>query len=276
MDTINFINGGKLGDFIHGLFAVKNICEQQNKKANLYLYDIGWEFGFDTAFEQLSPVVSSQSYIHSFNKLTEYTLGKIITFGENNEFCYNIPTIIHNNKLSQETYIDLGNYIRSSHLYQKCWTDIFLLDYNLPFTNYKWINHNTKDNYFSDKLIINRRAISPERLNAIFPYEKLLDKYESRTIFISATIDDYEAFPYNNRCSFYEAKTISDFFTVINSCELFVGNLSSPLTIASSLDVPRIAELCFRPDAYHWFNETAYSKNIQWYLDDNNKYGDIL
>lgn len=45
--TINILIGGKLGDFLIALQGVKGLCKSHNVKANIFLIDIGWEFGFD-------------------------------------------------------------------------------------------------------------------------------------------------------------------------------------------------------------------------------------
>lgn len=259
METLNFIHGGRLGDFIHGLFAVKNICKRDNKKANLYIYDIGWQIGINNVYEELFPVITSQSYINSFEILTGYTLDK--------------SAVVSNQKLLDEGYIDLGNYIRSPHLYHKCWTDIFLLDYQLEFTEYKWIEYTKIDSYFSHRIVINRRTTSQERLNQYFPYDQLLNNTVHKPVFISSCQKDFDLFPHKDKCDFHHIKSIDEMFTIINSCGLFIGNLSAPLTIANSIDVKRIAELPFTIDAYHWVEEPKYSENLKWFLDNNNRHG---
>lgn len=259
METLNFINGGRLGDFIHGLFAVKNICKKENKKANIYIYDIGWQVSVENVYEELCPILYNQSYVNDFKILTDYTLSNIVN--------------LSNKKLLDEGYIDLGSYIRSPYLYKKCWTDIFLLDYNLEFSEYRWIHHDKKDVSFSDKIVINRRTTSPNRLNNLFPYEKLIKNTIHKPVFISSSEEDYNIFPYKDKCDFHKVKCIDEIFTIINSCSIFIGNLSAPLTIANSIDCKRIAELPFTVDFYHWADEPKYSNNIMWFLDENNRYG---
>ena len=51
---INFFGGGMMGDFIQTLYAVKNICQQKNDKANLY---IGKQEMFgDLAWKELTTI----------------------------------------------------------------------------------------------------------------------------------------------------------------------------------------------------------------------------
>lgn len=255
---INFIMGGKLGDFIHALFAVKNICERDNVVANLYMYDIGWEHGINTAYNEIKDILLSQPYIKSFEILSKYE------FQKNNIHVYD-------EKLLNEDYIDLGDYIRSNNLYKYCWTDIFQRDYNFKIKEYKWLFFNKTDPKFKNKVIINRRN-NPVRFNPNFPYNEIMESYKDDLIFISTLEDDYNAFPYKNKCEFYKINNIDEWFTIINSSALFVGNLSSPTSIASCLDKKRIVELPNTTDINHWIGEEKYSKNISWFFDQNNLY----
>lgn len=259
MGNINFINGGKLGDFMHGMFGLKNICRKYNTKANLYIYDIGWEIGLNNVYEELYPIIKSQKYIDNFDILTKYNIS------HNN-------INVFNTKLTDEGFINLGNYIKSPYLYKKCWTDIFLLDYNLNFSEYRWIDYDKKDSFYNDRLVINRRTSSFAKINPNFPYEYYIKNFDKKPIFISNSIKDFDIFPYKNFCDFHLINTLEQMFTIINSCKLFIGNLSAPLSIANSMDVRRIAELVPIPDIYHWLDERLYSKNIGMFLDSNTYY----
>jgi hypothetical protein len=44
-----------------------------------------------------------------------------------------------------------------------------------------------------------------------------------------------------------------------------------PFAMASALDIPRIGILYYN-SAMYYQNEISVSKNISWFLDDNNKY----
>jgi hypothetical protein len=58
----NFLMGGKLGDFLHSIFAVKQICQHKNIKADIYMYDIGWEFGIKNTYDDMT---SSLTYLNA-------------------------------------------------------------------------------------------------------------------------------------------------------------------------------------------------------------------
>jgi hypothetical protein len=140
------------------------------------------------------------------------------------------------------------------------------LRFGFKIKEYKWLFFNKTDPKFKNKVIINRRN-NPVRFNPNFPYNEIMESYKDDLIFISTSDDDYNAFPYKNKCEFYKINNIDEWFTVINSSALFVGNLSSPTSIASCLDKKRIVELPNTTDINHWIGEEKYSKNISWFFD---------
>lgn len=262
--TNNFLMGGKLGDFLHSLFAVKQISLKNKVPAKVYLYDIGWEFGIHNVYEELYPVLLSQDYIEEFHILDEYQLNPIQT-PENNT-----PIQIHNSKLLTEGYIDLGRYIASPWLYKCCWSELYSKTFNFDITSdYKWIEHNKINKDIENKVVIHRKN-NLARLNNSFPYKQIIDEYKDNIVFVSSNESDYEHFPYKNEVSFFKVVSLDDWFTVVNSCSMFVSNLTGPAVISHSLDKLRIIELPNTPDAYHCIGEEKYSSNIKWYMSDTN------
>jgi len=75
--NINFLMCGKLGDFTHSLFAIHKICLAEKVKANLYMYDLGWDFGIENTYREYKPIIEAQPYINSFNILQNYHLAPI-------------------------------------------------------------------------------------------------------------------------------------------------------------------------------------------------------
>ena len=241
--TINFVMGGKIGDFFQLLFAVKNVCKKENKKANLYIYDRGWEYGIDTAFNEIAPIVLQQKYINKFEKF----------------------------KNLKEPYIDLHDFNSSPYIFRHCWSEISALNFNFNISEYKWIDCRDQTEIFKNKLLINRRY-NPLNFNNDFPYEQIIEQFVDNIVFISNRDEDYQQFPHKMRCDYYKPKTITDYLCAINSCQLYIGNLSAPSSLANSLDAPRIIELPHRPDAAHWVGEEKYSKNIGWFLTNEISY----
>ena len=259
----NFLMCGKLGDFLHAMFAVKHICQFKNIKADVYMYDIGWEFGIENTYAELKPILEQQDYINSLNILLEYEIDPIQNPNQNT------PIRVKNKKILQEGYTDLGSYIRSPYLYRACWSDLYSKTFNFPINDeYKWITCDKINPDLEGKVLIQRKANVMR--NPTFPYELILKEYrEENTIFISSTENDYNEFPYKDRIDFYKVTTLNEWVTAINSASLVVANLSAPAVMAHAMDKPRIIELPYTVDAYHCMGEEKYSKNAYWFQNEN-------
>jgi hypothetical protein len=250
--------GGKLGDFLHSMYAVKHLTKLHNTKAHIHLYDIGWELGIETAHRELSELMLRQDYVESVSILTDYELGT--------EF--NSPVRVYNKKLLDEGFFDLGDYIRSPWLYKACWTELYSNTFQFPITSeYAWIEHNKIDERLVNKILIHRRY-NPIRLNPLFPYEQIINEYGEHLVFVASSDKDYEAFPYKDVIPFVKVSLLDDWFTAVNSCFMFISNLSSPTAMAHALDKLRIIELPNTEDIMHCVGEEKYSSNIRWYLND--------
>lgn len=259
MKTQNFTLNGKLGDFMHMLFGIRHICKMNNTKADIYLYHYGWEHGLEKAYKELYDIVMNQSYVNSFTVLENYKM-----LSENSSG----PIEVFDEKLLQEGYTHMEDFMRSADLYHHCWSEIFSRKFNFPLNPgepYKWLEFDKVDERFIDKVIINRRY-NPSRLNPEFPYAGILEAYKGNIIFIASSINDYDKFPYKDLCDYHEVSTIDEWCTIINSSGLYIGNLSGPTSVASALDKVRLVELPQTADIYHWIGEEKYSRNIGWYV----------
>lgn len=236
---LNFICGGLIGDFIQCLFAVKNICQIHQTKANLYVTDnpvFGGDrfiFPINKVYEDLLPVILQQPYIESFN----------IYQGQTNEL------------------INLNLFRKSPLLYHKCWTDFlqdtFKFQYQKP---YQWVTINETNPTFDNMVIIHR---SLKRQSPVFPWEKIVKENKGNIVFMSNNIHEYNNFPYKNDVPYHPVINLIDFYSAINSCRLFIGNQSSPYTLATSMDKLRSLELvdsCI--DKFSSIGEENYSDKI--------------
>ena len=258
----NFIMGGKLGDFLHAMFAVKQICNSKKIKANIYMYDIGWEFGIKNTHSELLPIMLQQDYVNSFSILEECEIAAVQT-PENNT-----PIKVLNEKILSEGFIDLGGYIRSPWLYKACWSELYSKTFDFPISSeYSWISYKKTNPELEGKVLIHRRN-NQIRVNHDFPYSQILEEYKDRIIFISGNEKDYEAFEYKSNIPFMKMVTLDDWFTSINSCSMIVSNLSSPAVMAHALDKLRIIELPNLIDSAHCVGEEKYSNNIHWYINE--------
>jgi len=256
--------GGKLGDFTHSLFGVRQYCLQNNTKANIYMIDIGWEYGINNTHSELLPILESQDYVNSLQILTDYYLHPIQNPNQST------PIQVFNQKILDEGYVDLGAYIRSPLLYRACWSEIFsdLCKFTIDTQNYKSINFEKKDPKFSGKIIIHRRTTSRNRLNQDFPWKVIVESYKGNVVFISTSEKDYNEFPYKDGVEFYKIGDLVDWYTTINSGDFLISNLSAPESIGKALDVPRLIELPYTIDVEHIIGEEKYTSNVYWYLNE--------
>jgi hypothetical protein len=257
----NFLMGGKLGDFLHSMFAVKQICQYKNIKADIYMYDIGWEFGIENTYAELKPILEQQDYINSLNILWECEMDPIQNPNQNT------PIRVKNKKILQEGYTDLGNYIRSPWLYRACWSELYSRTFNFSINDeYQWVKYDKINPDLEGKVLIQRK--DNVMINPLFPYESVLDEYgDENILFISSNENDYNKFPYKDRIKFYKITTLDEWFTSINSARLVIANLSAPAVMASALDKPRVIELPNAWDSAHYMGEEKYSKNVRWFLN---------
>jgi hypothetical protein len=248
---INFVGGGKMGDFIQTLYAVKNICEQKSDKANLYIGHGGdvWRFSLERTYDELRGLIEAQHYINKFG---------IFPSGFN------------------EAYIDL-NYWRTTvkainpkyGSYDTCWSEVIAkaYDFFIPKDS-KWISVNNCNEYTKNKVLIHR---SKHRHNSVFPWEKLLNSIKDEILFVTTDQHEWHIFPFKNNVKLYLLSDITEMAVAINSCKTFIGNQSAIFSLACSLDVPRLVELEYDPAGFY-MDEIRYSDNISWFLNDSAKY----
>lgn len=254
----NFIMGGKLGDFLHSMFAVKQMSERDGVKANVYMCDFGWEFGVETTHSELKPIMMKQDYIESFEIIRECEIDPIQRPEQST------PIRVKDRKILSEGYTDLGSYIRSPWLYKACWSEIYARTFGFEIQgDYAWIKWDKQNSDLTGKVLIHRRY-NPVRMNQEFPYEQIIEEYKDQVVFVSSSEADYENFPH--KIPFLKVKTLDDWFTAINSCSLVVSNLTGPAVMAHALDKLRIVELPNVIDSRHCVGEEQYSDKVKWFV----------
>lgn len=245
MNIINFVSGGRLGDFIHSLYVVKNICEQRNAKANLFLNEGGdtWTFGIEKAFHDLYPIISKQPYIENFAIL---------------------PTDI-----SLFTYIDLNDWrkeVATTHAetgkYNKCWSDLLSQHYGFEIPKkYQWLFVDEVDKNTVGRIVMHR-----SKRHHAWDSAWRKNTFQNPTpMFATTDQSEFEEFILRDEVIPYILPTVSEWIVAIASCKIFIGNQSAGFAIASALDKKRIVELY--PDAAPFYvGEEKYSNNINWII----------
>jgi hypothetical protein len=249
--AINFIAGGRLGDFIHSLYVAKNICKIRNEKANIFLQDSGdvWTYGINTAYADLKPLMARQSYVERF-EIAPTDL--------------NQPLINLNDWRStvSKVHAETGTY-------SQCWSEVLSNVYEFPIAKpYSWMDADLNIQA-KDKICVHR---SVRHHNGSFPWHSILKKINHDVIFVTSKHEEWESFPckYSNLTPHF-VSTIDEMASTINSCKLFIGNQSAPFAIASALDVPRLVELDSDPSRFY-MDEVKYSDNISWYLNESQSF----
>jgi hypothetical protein len=212
LHVINYISGGMLGDFIHQLSIIKEIYLISGRKGILYITDkIGDHFsnGLENTYKDIYDVVMRQDYIKDF----KIYKGEVVD-------------------------INLSSWREHPRLYNDTFYNIFKETYNIDWASHPWLNNIKKDDKLSNKILIHSGSRFFKTLNI----EKLLSMFGHDLIFISFNENDYINFiNHTNVClPFYKVDSFEEICVAINSCKLFIGGLSSPLTIAHALFKDRI------------------------------------
>lgn len=214
---INYIMGGRLGDFIHTIYVIMIKYEQTGKIGKLYITDQlqygGDEFSIslNQTFEELYPIISKQHYIKSFE--------------------------IYNH---QSIDINLNDFRKNSNLYGLPWLHLMSNTFNIPMIVKPWITMNVDEKY-KDVILIHQSTNSWRRIHHFTPIvENLIDG--KKCMFITCNPKEYEQYSLKHKVPLEIKSNLYEMFVAINSCKLFIGNQSSPLTFAMALKIPLIVE----------------------------------
>ena len=222
---LTYFAGGLLGDFILSLSVVAEKFWESGRKGSIYVgnnHRERFSFPLETVYNDTNPVISVQPYIKSYK--------------------------IHNN----ETYdIDLTVW-RDSHLvYNKTWFYIYSSTFNINWGTRPWL-FLEKNKDLEDIICIH---VSKKRHNTQFNFNNFTkNNTDNKFVFISQDISEYTNFIHTTKCNnipFLQASSFYNFCIMINSCKLFIGNLSMPLAVADSLFKNRIGLLSGSIDDIH-------------------------
>jgi hypothetical protein len=209
-NTINYISGGRLGDFIFQLSVIHANYLKTGKKGILYLADIGDKFvkGLETAYDDTKEFILSQEYIEEYR--------------------------IYN---GEKYDINLSSWRDTVFIKEQNWIELFRNVFNINFGTTKWINNISINSEFQNKIII---GYSLQRDNTHINLTDFLNKYDkSKLHFIC--LDENEYLSFKNKTGlnipYTFCKNLMELFISINSCELFIGNFSAPLCVALSQNI---------------------------------------
>lgn len=245
MNTLKFLTGGYLGDFIWNMRSIRDLCMINGAKADIYVTENHWRRDRKKVLEELAPIVYYQDYVNSI-QLIEDRPENVSLIGA----------------------YDLNEFRHSVFLWKKLWVELLSDVGKYPIQQpYSWMSY-LKDNKYKNKIVISRATRDPQRINPDFPWEKVLAQYDKKDIIVAAdSLKDFQAFPYRKGMEFKQINNIHEWFVLLNSAKVFIGNMSAPATIRTALDLERIHELSQIGDAYHWIGEERYSDKSTWFVE---------
>ena len=214
MQSIVYITGGALGDMINQICVIYEVYIKTGKKGILYISNTarnphGFTFSIEKTYDDTYKLITDQPYIESYH--------------------------IHNNEPFD---VNLSSWIVNQQLYINNYDTIYLEEYGVTFCNNKYLDIEY-DSKYKDCIFI---SSSIKRFNSSIDYNKLIESLPCRPIFVTSTISEYEFFKNTTGIDleYMCFDRLYDLYIAINSCKLFIGNLSSPLCVAQAIMKPRI------------------------------------
>ena len=216
---IIYVGGGFLGDFIQQLSVIKEKFIITGRKGILYIGPLfagdNFSYGLENIYNDTYEIISSQEYILDYK--------------------------IYN---GEKIDINLSSW-RENDIYKSFnWYFVFKYNYNINWGQNTWINLE-KNEKWKNKIFINATSTRPiVNIDASY-YEKLIEKYGDDVQFLAFNEDDYIFFKNLLQIELPLFKPISftEMCIAINSCKLFIGGLSMPLTIAHATHKLRVIGL---------------------------------
>jgi hypothetical protein len=236
-NIITYLSGGMIGDFIFTLSVINEKYLETGKKGILYIIDLqaaGDKFalGVKRAYSDTKDLIKSQPYIQ------DYTI-------------YN-----------GEPYdIDLSSWRNNPLIFKTNWYNLFKAEYRVEWGTHPWLYAMKKPEFNNIVLFNCVMSRFPENINFI----KLFNEYGKENIrFITENINEYTQFKDKTgiELEVYIVSSIADYIDTINSCKLFIGTQSSPLTYAYGLHKKNISLII------QGSIDSNFVKNIEYILPE--------
>lgn len=232
---INYLCGGRLGDFIHALYVI--MCNYKSKgiKGNIYITDnlayAGDCFScpLSQTFSELYPIVIQQEYIQHFS-------------------------------IYKDEHIDVNlNLFRHyPRLYHDSWLEIMANRFHVPLLEEPWIKITDKNINYKDIILIHQSHHHSRYIPQFIQLMEMIT-YKNKCLFITCNPVEYDNFPLKHRIPLELKSTLEEMYDAINGCKLFIGNQSSPLAMAYSLGKPILCQL-----TEGRFYDKKHYKELNW------------
>jgi len=221
---IRYLTSGMFGDFILLLSVICEHFYNTGRKGVLYVTDKieFFRFSLPVTYQDTYPLLMHQKYIKSYQ--------------------------IHSNEIYD---IDLTFWRkeleRSQNLSLKLnWYQLLKNTYQVEWGLHLWIDCPISEITMQNKIIINTTHY---RWPIHLDFNKLLELYPDDLLFISTNPSEYQIFLQKTSFSstnipFIEIQNFNQLCSIVQSCKLFVGSLSGPLTIAFAFKKQCVIGLC--------------------------------
>ena len=217
--TLSYYGNSRLGDLMFGLSVCCEMFYKFGRKACVYIDGNNFKYPLEQTYNDTYPILSSQIWMHSYK-------------------------IYKDESIDIKMFADLG---RSPYMDTGSWHEIFKSLWNIEWGSHPWIIVPKKEELKDIIFIHSSKTRYHTKTNM-----SILIKENSNVkfAFLSDTDDEYTDFVYRTGCQipFYKANTFTELAIAINSCRLFMGNLSMPNALADALHKDRVTMLCGWPD----------------------------
>jgi hypothetical protein len=218
---IYYTASGLLGDLILQLSIVCELFYKTGRKGIVTLSEDMHRFrrGLESTYNDIQSIVKSQPYIEDLR------ISKPI-----------------------KCDINLSKWRNSRLLFKTTWYSLFLQEYGVHFGKHKWIYTKNAEQW-NNKIVIH---ISQYRFPKNLNYHNIVQHFGMKNVvFLNMEETDLNYFVKRIGISIptvYKPGSFEELCIIINSCKLFVGALSMPLTIAHATYANRIVGLSGDPN----------------------------
>jgi hypothetical protein len=248
-DIISFKSAGPSGDLISSLAGVKQICNDRNAKADIFMHmDVkgyyyqgavhpyGNSMFSQYALDMMKPLVEIQNYVNSF----QIWKGQQIM----------IDLDKHRERMVGMPYGSMARWI--GYVYHELQTDL-----SRPWIG---VDEDLIMAEVHEKILINRTSRYQNGWISYF----FLEKYKDRLMFTGLP-EEHKQFQidWNLEIPLLEVRNFFSLAQAIKSCKFFIGNQSMCYALAEAMKVPRLLEVCdFAPNVIP-IGENAYDFRFQ-------------
>lgn len=205
LEPIYYFSAGRLGDMIHQLSVIYENFRETGRKGILYITDQieKFQMGVEKTYHDTYEIIRQQIYIEDYKM---YYPG------------LQLPPVVN-----------LSQWRSSQLLYKANWNVIFKSEYNVEWGIRPWLRMPVLEEW-KDRVVI---SCSFERLPTA-NFHNLYEIYKDKLVYVGQSITEYQRFEerVGVKIKNHVVKNLSEYVSIIQSCSIYIGNLSSPMAFA--------------------------------------------